>query len=73
MVTASYKYHFQSKQWIGIITENNQILTIGCEETQHAIVKWLMLAKIHKPWISLDYTHCPDMHDRENDKTLSRH
>ena len=63
-IYSKYKYIETRKEWMGIILdESDTILTIGCEQSESEIKKWLQKAMEAEPWVEGNPS-VPDMYDR---------
>ena len=58
-----YKYHLDRGEWIGVISDGDTVLDIGCELTEAAIKKWIDAAMRNQSWIEGN-PKTPDMYDR---------
>jgi hypothetical protein len=62
-----YYYATSKDEWVGIVAEGVEVLTVGCERTETGIKHWLQQALTHKPWIEGN-PEVPDMYDRTSTK-----
>jgi len=62
-MTGKYKYIPERREWLGIIIDDNVVLTVGCEATESEVKAWIAKAIEVQPWIEGNPS-VPDMYDR---------